>query len=253
VLYNWENTTREVAAAKPELALLPLAATEQHGSHLPVGTKTLVLETIALRVAEALPGAVYLLPTLPLGTSDSHLGTPGTVALRWETMVSILDDLTGALLAQGIRRVAVLVGLGDASSGTAWPADNFIAKTAVRQINYDHPDLQVIWVQPLGVAGDDLRGIFGTADEEVHAGEVVTSIMLHLAPELVKGQGRDYVPQAGKAFLNYTSFSALCPGGVWGHPSLASAEKGRLALEAAVKRTMDYIVDTFARLATMRG
>lgn len=252
MLYTWENTTREVEAAKPEVALLPLATMEQHGDHLPVGTTTLVLDTIAYGVGEALPGSVYLLPTMPLGTSDLHMSAPGTIALGWETLAGVLRDLVESLRAQGIPQVAVLVGLGNASSGTAWPVDNFIAKTAVRQLNYDHPEPQVIWVQPFGVAGRELVSIFETADEEVHAGEVVTSVMLHLFPELVKGSGKDHVPAMGEEFLNYTRFSALCPGGVWGYPSLASAEKGALALETVVRCTADYIIRTFSQLAAMR-
>jgi len=253
MLYTWENTTREVEAAKPEIALLPLATMEQQGDHLPVGTTTLVLDAISRRVGETLPGSVYLLPTMPLGTSGLHMSAPGTIALGWETLAGVLRDLVGSLLAQGIRQVAVLVGLGNVSSGTAWPVDNFIAKTAVRQLNYDYPELQVIWAQPFGVAGKELRSIFQTADEEVHAGEVVTSVMLHLFPELVKGRGEDHVPAVGEAYLNYASFSALCPGGVWGHPSLASAEKGARAVEVTVRCTTEYIARTFGQLASMRG
>ena len=252
MMYSWENTTQEVAAARPEMALLPVATTEQHGQHLPVGSKSFVLEYMARQVGAALPGSVYVLPPLPLGTSQAHLGTPGTIALSWETMTSVVRDLVESLLAQGIRKVALLVGLGDASSGAAWPSDNFIVKTAVRQLNYDHPELLAIWVQPFRAAWSDFLDIFETADKEVHAGEVITSIMLHLAPELVGEKRIDFVPEIETTFVNYTSFASVCPGGVWGCPSTASAAKGARALDAAVRCTANYISCTFEQLHAIR-
>ena len=251
MLYTWENTTQQVAAARCDLALLPVATMEQHGEHLPVGAKTLILDEVARRVGEALPGSVYLLPTLPYGSSGPHLGTPGTIHLRWETLNAVLRDLIESLLSQGIRRVAVLAGLGQATGGTVWPVDNSIVKSAVRQLNYDHPDLQAIWVQPLGTAREELLDIFRTAEQEVHAGEVVTSLLLHLHPEWVKGPGQDYVPDAGKSFLYYVPFATLCPDGVWGYPSLATAEKGGRALQAIVRGTVEHISTTFEHLGAI--
>jgi len=252
MLCTWENTTREVAIAEPEIALLPVATTEMQGQHLPVGSKCFILDAISRRVGETLPCSTYLLPTLPLGTSGLHLGTPGTVALGWETLASVVRDLVESLLAQRISKVAVLVGLGDASGGAAWPSDNFIVKTAVRQLNYDHQELQAIWVQPFRAAWTDLLDIFETADKEVHAGEVITSVMLHLAPDLVGEDRSDHVPAAGPELLNYAPFARVCPGGVWGCPSLASAQKGAQAFHAAVRHTANYIVSTFDSLAPMK-
>jgi creatinine amidohydrolase len=248
VLFDWQNTTREIAAANCDLALLPVATMEQHGEHVPVGTKALILDSIARRVGEELPGAVYLLPTLPFGTSGIHAGTPGTIYLSWGTLSSLLRDLIESLLCQGIRRVVVFAGLGQATSGTIWPLDNSIVKTAVRQLNFDHPELQAIWVQPLGVARQGLLDIFQTADREIHAGEVVTSLLMHLRPELVRCRRQDYEPAASRGFLYYTPFSALCPAGVWGYPSLASGDKGGRALKVIVRGTVDHVTTTLEYL-----
>ena len=92
-----------------------------------------------------------------------------------------------------------------------------------------------------------------TADQDVHAGELATSLMLHLAPETIRGDGADHLPEVGKEYLNYVAFGALCPGGVWGRPSLATSEKGARALGAAVQRTIAYIEETLAHLATMKA
>jgi len=132
------------------------------------------------------------------------------------------------------------------------PRENYIVKTTVRQLNYDIPELDAIWVQPFTVAGKELAEILESAHQDIHAGELASSLMLHLAPEAVKGRGVDHVPEAAKGCLDFVSFASLCPDGVWGRPGLASAEKGEKALEAAVQRTVEYIEGTFAHLARMK-
>lgn len=252
MLLDYQNTTFEVRDAKPDIALLPMGATERCGDHLPVGTTTFILDVLARRVAERLRGTVYMLPTMPLGSSGLHRGTPGTIALEWPTLMQVVCDLVESLVAQDIRRLAVINGLGGANETTVRPRENYIVKTAVRQLNYDFPELDAIWVQPFTVAGKDLAQILDSAEQDVHAGELATSLMLYLDPDAVKGEGSDHLPEAGKEYLDYVDFEKLCPGGVWGRPSLASAEKGKRALEVAVRRTAEYIEESFAHLATMK-
>ena len=246
-----QATTYRLREVRPQVAILPLAALEQHGPHLPVATDWLVIDEIARRVAAGLHSA-FLLPTLPFGTSLAHNGTPGTVGLAWPTLLHVITDVVESLLAQGIHRVAVINNLGEASGPTVQPRGNFITKTAVRQLNYDHPELQALWVQPLAVAMSDMRAIFDSWHDDVHAGEVETSLMLALRPDLVKGSGWDYVPQVGREFTDWVPFAQLASHGVWGRPGLASAEKGQRALAAAVQATLKYINDSFAFLANAR-
>jgi creatinine amidohydrolase len=252
MLLDYQNTSFEVKDARPDIAVLPIGATERCGEHLPVGSTTLILDVVARSVAEKLRGRVYLLPTMPLGASGSHLGAAGTVALEWSTLMRVIYDLVESLVAQGISKVAVINSLGGANETTVVPRENYIVKTAVRQLNYDFPELDAIWVQPFTVAGQDLQRILESADEDVHAGELATSLMLHLAPDSVQGLGQDFVPEASRQILDFVAFERLCPGGVWGRPSLATADKGQKALEAAVTRTVEYIEESFAHLATMK-
>lgn len=252
MLLDYQNTSFEVKDAKPDIAILPVGTTEQCGDHLPVGATTIILDILARRVAERLKGTVYLLPTMPLGTSGLHLGTPGTIALEWSTLMSVVYDLVESLVAQGIRQVVVINGLGGATETTVRPRENYIVKTTVRQLNYDIPELDALWVQPFTVAGKDLAEIVESAHQDIHAGELATSLMLYLAPDTVKGKGVDWVPEEGKEYLDYVLFRKLCSSGVWGRSSLASAEKGKRALEIAVQRTVEYIEESFAHLATMK-
>ena len=252
MLLDYQNTSFEVRDAQPDIAVLPIGATERCGEHLPVGTMTIILDALARRVAEQIKGTTYLLPAMPLGTSGTHRGTAGTIALEWPTLMRVVYDLVESLFLQGIRRVAVIVGLGGASQSAALPKENYIVKVAVRQLNYDYPELHAVWVQPFTVAGRELVQIMDASGQDVHAGELITSLMMYLDPDAVKGRGADHLPGLGKEYLDYVAFERLCPGGVWGRPSLASADKGERALHVAVERTVQYIEESLANLTAMK-
>lgn len=244
-----ENTAWDFKAAPPEVAVLPLAALEPHGPHLPVGSDWLVVSTIARLVAERLRSQTYLLPVWPLGVSVHHWGEPGTVSLEHETLWAVVRDTVESLVAHNIRKVAVLNNHGSPMGTTIVPLGNVIVKTAVRQLNYEMPGLHAIWVQPFAAAGPAFMEIFGSAASDLHAGEVETSIVMHLSGDLVRTGGVDAVPSHPLAYLEFLPFARLSPSGVWGRPSQASAEKGRRALEAAVSATVDYIERTLETLA----
>jgi creatinine amidohydrolase len=249
MLFDYQSTSFDVRDGKPDVAILPIGAMEQEGDHLPVGAVTLVLETVARRVAEALPESAYLLPVLPFGASASHLGVAGTISLSWSTMMDVVTDVVEALLAQGFRRVVVINGLGGPNEFMTRPRENYIVKTAVRQLNYAHPEGDILWVQPFTVARLDLQRILEAPAEDMHAGELMTSLLLHLAPALVQGGAKDFVPHVDRSFLDYVPFADVSPSGVWGRPGLATANKGLQSIDAAVRATVGYIHESFRYLA----
>jgi creatinine amidohydrolase len=251
-VYDWQNTTFEIKQSGVRMGILPVAASEQHGSHLPVGTDVVIMDAIAHRVAESLSSDVFLLPAMPLGTSALHGGTAGTVWLGEETLYQVVYDVVESMYEHDIDYMVVINNHGGANETTVRPRGNYIVKTAVRQLNYDYPDKSSIWVQPLTVAKSDLQRIFESAMDEIHAGEVETSIMLHLAADQVKGSGEDHVPSLTKEYLDYVPFEKISTTGVWGRPSLASAEKGAKAFDAAVQATVKYIEDSFMKIDRMK-
>lgn len=250
---TWQHTAWDVKAAPPSMALLPLAGVEPHGPHLPIGTDGLLMSDIARRVAERLIEPVFLLPTWPIGTSLHHAGRPGAVSLGYETLWAVVRDVVLSLHAHGVSRVVVLNNHGSAQTTTARPLGNFIVKTAVRQLNYETPGLTAIWVQPFAAGRAALAELFPSAHQDVHAGAVETSILLHLAPELVGKPPADHVPVVDPAVLDSAPFAKVAPNGVWGRPSEASVEKGERALEAVVAATIAYIQQTFEQLDRLKG
>jgi creatinine amidohydrolase len=246
------STAWEFLAAPPEIAVLPLACYEPHGPHLPVGADELIMTEIALQVADRLTAPVFLLPTWPFGTSGHHAGEPGAVYLSFETLWAVVRDAVIALHEHGIHKVAVLNNHGSAMTSTTRPVGNFVVKTAVRQLNYETPGLTAIWVQPFAAGGEALRALFPSAGQEIHAGAVETSILMHLEPDRVGPLPEGHVPSLSPAYLDFAPFKELAPGGVWGQPDEATAEKGRQALEVSVAATVAYIERTFALLAQLK-
>ncbi len=252
-MLDYQNTTCEIKGSEPHTAILPLATIERHGPHLPVGTDWMIVDAIARRVAVQLGVGCYLLPTMPYGSSASHGGSAGTLWLAPNTLMHVVRDIAEALLAQGVHQVAVINSHGGAGESTVKPLGNYVVKTAVRQLNYDHPDLHAIWVQPFTAAKGEILELLPRAGEELHAGVLETSVLLHLREELVKRPGEDYLPTLSREYLDYLPFSQICPSGVWGHPSLATASLGEAILAGAVRGTVHYIRESFAHLAEMRG
>jgi creatinine amidohydrolase len=253
-MVDWRHTSFEIRDVAPALAILPLAAVEQHGPHLPLATDLVLMDALARRVAEALPEPTFLLPTFPYGTSLSQAGFAGTLWLTADTLYDVVRDVVESLHVHGIERTVVVNNHGVPDGTTAMPHGNFVVKTAVRQLNYDHPDHSSIWVQPFAVARERLRAIFGAdCAGDVHAGLVETSILLHLRDDLVQRKARDFTPAVGREYLDIVAFADLCPDGVWGRPEQATAEQGAAAFTAAVDSTVEYIVTSLRQLEAAKA
>ena len=162
------------------ILILPLGAVEQHGPHLPLNTDLV----IAQRCAEAVVAAggdrldLWLLEPLAYTKSNEHAGTPGTVWLGPETLLRVLDDIGRSVAATPARKLALLNGHGGNSS---------LLNVACRELRLAH-GLETFLLHPSlppdqGGSGHGGDGELGMG---IHAGFAETSIMLALAPELVR-------------------------------------------------------------------
>jgi len=249
---NARSTTVAVERARPHTAILPVAAVEAHGPQLPVGCDTLIVESIARRAAARLGPGTYLLPTIPFGSSTHLRGTPGTADLAPDTLRLVIQDIAVALHETGIHRIAVIGGPGLAAGTTVIPFGNFMVKAAVRQLNHEYPGMDAIWVQPLAAAARALAQIFESVADDVHAGEVETSLAMAVCPESVGAPADDHVPPTRRDDLDLVPLTTLSPTTVWGRPSLATRAKGEAALVAAAEATAGYIAGTLDTLGRMK-
>ncbi len=219
--------------ARKTIAVLPLAAVEQHGTHLPVITDTAIADELGRRVEKALPKSVVLLPTLWCGSSHHHKGFPGALSLRSETYIQVLCDLVECLVETGFPRIFLL----NCHGGNQTPFAE-----ALYRLNLKYKGPREPWVVAASywnLAERELRQQkFMKSPRLSHACEYETSLMLALR--------RDWVARvvpAGKKSglkskfydpLNYEpsrvavcqSFDQLSVTGALGSPEFASAEKG---------------------------
>jgi creatinine amidohydrolase len=233
------NTSKEIAQAAPEIAVLGIGAVEQHSIHMPLGTDWLAVRDTTRRIAEEL--GAFLVPALPFGMSECHKPTAGTVWLKPETLAAVLRDAVLSLYDQGVRKVLVVNGHGG----------NLVLRPEIRRLNRVHPNLIVL--MPLGFASRPGEARIWDQGTGIHAGESETSRQLYINREHVHDERVDCMPDVGREFLDYVPIGSISEWGVWGYPSLGTAEKGEQATARQVARVVEWARKTFARVEALRA
>jgi len=236
-MLDWHSNSDAIMAAKPEMAVFGIGAIEQHGHHLPIGTDWIAVAEISRRVAAELDA--LLVPAIPVSMSECHGSMEGTVWLKPATLASVLRDVARSLREQGIRRLLVLNGHGG----------NFILEPTIQAINRESPGCVAVMPAEVWAAAEGSEQFFETADTEVHAGEVETSIQLYLNSAHVGSDRVDFVPPVGREFLDYAFISLVSPDGVWGTSSCGNAIKGERAISAQVRAVVAFARQAFEVLA----
>jgi creatinine amidohydrolase len=217
----------ERGLAASRTVIIPFGSLEEHGAHLPLATDTLQVVEVCRRAAER-TGA-HLAPAVAYGVCRSTRNHPGTVGVSTATLRAIAIDLVRDLHRHGMRAFLLI-------SGHAGRTHVLTLVDAGEQLLEELPDIAVSVVSEY----DEIRaagaGIVEARDDS-HAGEIETSRVLFLRPGLVKGSSPAEWPDFPEARL-VRDKRRHWAGGVWGDPSRASVEKGRLLTEAAVERVV---------------
>ncbi|WP_354440930.1 creatininase family protein [Ottowia thiooxydans] len=244
-----------------DIALVPVGATEQHGDHTPLMVDT----GWAIAVAEGAARETNVLVTPPMhvGWSPHHLAYPGALTLRPETLTAMLVDVCESLIYHGFKKI-VLVN-GNRISNLP-PME--IAAAKVRFSTGAYVSLIDVGL----IARQEVSRIC-TVGENGHGGDSETSFMLHWKPELVdmtravKGHSGGSGPFATMPMpceppfdVNVLSVRptaeeygrASAPEGIGGDATLATAEKGKLVLEAIVRNTAIHINDIRGKTVSVR-
>jgi creatinine amidohydrolase len=233
-----ELKTTDFARLDPEktIAVVPVAATEQHGPHLPVGVDTMIadgmIKEVLLRLPEDL--SILVLPTQAIGKSNEHLRSAGTITLAAETAIRAWTEIGEAVHRAGVRKLVFINSHGGNVDVLSIVARDLRVRLQMLVVS-------AAW-RRLGIP----PGLF--TDQEaavgIHAGDIETSLMLHFRPELVNMDlAADFCPatiQIAKEFdiLRPTGFNAfawiaqdLHASGAAGDASKGTAEKGRATAE----------------------
>ncbi|HVK22382.1 MAG TPA: creatininase family protein [Actinokineospora sp.] len=225
--------------------VLPIGAVEQHGPHLPVGTDRIVAEAIASDLDSRVGADALVLPPIAVGCSDHHTDFPGTLTLRHTTLLRHVEDVARSVLAQGFTTFLLLNAHG---------GNQGIGQVAIERLGARHPRARVLGTSWWRLAGPELLEISETGPGGVgHACELETSMMLAIAPGLVR---TDRIPDRqnepaiafddsdmlrGSRATLYRRLIDVAPTGVFGEPKAASAEKGELALTAIGDRLEELV------------
>ncbi|WP_321475526.1 creatininase family protein [uncultured Paludibaculum sp.] len=241
-------TSPEIARLAPgAIAVLPVAAVEQHGPHLPVTTDTDLVTALANAAEQALADRVILCPTLPYGSSHHHLSFAGTLSIHPELFTRLVVDLVRSLEGSGFRRIVILNGHGGNITPTR-QALSILAQAPVAEVA-----LATYWE----LAGAVFAGQPPLESPALsHACEYETSMMLVLdstrvhpdrAARAARPPANNYVaweddaPYRGISIVRRTEF--LSGNGSSGEPHKATAAKGSHLLSAAVDTLIEFLTD----------
>lgn len=214
------------------LLLLPIAAVEQHGPHLPTGTDLIICEAIARAVESQAPESILLLPTQWLGASSHHLRFGATMTAELDTYIATLCEMARPPLRDGFRRILFLNGHG----GNIDPL-----KIALRELQLEFPNAILSGASYWSIAEEVIAGGLEGEDKFVgHACEFETSLIQYLRPELVDESKRahagPWLPDVVEGLFVSRDMKQRTRAGCTGRPDLASAEKGASMFPKIVER-----------------
>ncbi|RIY01966.1 creatininase family protein [Aureimonas flava] len=233
------------------VAVLPVAAVEQHGEHLPLGTDALIADAMVAGTMARLPDALeaVFLPVLRVGASDEHLDFPGTLSLGWRIAADTIVRLGEGVAAAGFARMAVV-----SSHGGNTPAVEAAALELRRRLGLLCASAS--WNR-FGLP----PGLLPEAEVAtgIHGGALETALMLHIRPDLVRrdrvadrpslqtrlAAERRHLRAHGRLGFGWLA-QDLNPVGTVGDARLGTAEIGRAILEHQAARFAEFLADVAA-------
>ena len=248
---NWTDIHwPEIAGADPArwIAVLPLAATEQHGPHLPVGTDVMIGEAYLGRVRELLPATVpaTFLPVQPVGISTEHIDYPGTLTLPTDVALKSWMALGESVARAGVKKIVMVTSHGGNGAAMTIVAQDLRAQYGLLAVT-------TAWSR-FGAP----EGIFSRSElrHGIHGGAVETSIMLARYPHQVRSDAiQNFEPSSIAMEKKYRWLSThrpapmawqaqdLHPSGAAGDATQASAEKGEKLLDHGARAFCELLSD----------
>jgi len=251
---RWSELSSPAVAALDKarlVAVLPVAAVEQHGPHLPLGTDLFIAEGYLARIAPLVPDAldVAVLPIQSIGKSDEHQNFAGTLTLSPAAAIGAWVEIGRCVARAGVRRLVIMN-----THGGNVPVIDLVART----LRLDHGMMVALssmhrFGYPPGLFDEHERA------HGIHGGEIETSLMLAFRPELVDmSQAANFAPYSVAMEREFKRLRAnhpvgfawasedLSPAGAMGDARPASAEKGEAAADFGARAFVELLHDVAA-------
>ncbi len=214
-------TSADVAAQGATVAVLPVGSFEQHSDFLPLATDTIVACLIAQRIAADYD--LFLLPPVTIGCSHEHAAFAGTVSVSATTLVAIVGDVRESLRRRGIDKLVLVNGHGG----------NYVLSNVVQEANVPGRSMVLFPVREDWDRARQDAGCAGSTGQDMHAGELEVSLLLHADPQLVDDvrSERDHLAHP-RPFLAIAGIGEYTKTGVVGLPSLGTVAKGEAILDS---------------------
>jgi creatinine amidohydrolase len=223
------------------VAILPVGAIEQHGPHLPVYVDACLNHELLTRALKKAPADVLMtaLPMQHIGKSDEHISFPGTLTISADTLTRLLIEIGESVHRAGIRRLVLLN-----SHGGQPQVLDIVARTL--RVSLGMFVVNAAWSK-LGIGAPP--NLFDAAERThgIHGGEIETSLMLHLRPDLVDmSKAKNFLSWGAEMEKDFKILTPegrvgfgwqvedLNPDGACGNAAAADAERGRILTECAV-------------------
>ena len=213
-----------------QTVILPFGTVEEHGDHLPLNTDTLIIYEILKRVVKK--RKVFLAPPVFYGVCTTTSQHPGTLSITPDTLRRIAGDLIRESYKDGLRNIFLISGHG---GGLHMSALKEVGEQLVEELK----GINIAVFSPYDVLYKELAEIADTPNDS-HAGELETSMVLALAPELVKGRSKEDYPKMPKPFIARNKLK-YWRSGVWGNPEKASQEKGEETVKLIVNKVVEIL------------
>jgi creatinine amidohydrolase len=262
---QWSDwSTRDFARAQANgtlaqtIAVLPVAATEQHGPHLPLSVDTNLVDGV---IAASLPHLAtdvqaLFLPTQAVGLSPEHAAFPGTLTLKAETTIRLWTDIAECVAATGVKKLVILNSHGGQVGMLDIVARDLRARLGMLVLSVNWFGLPLT-----GPNGEDVNALFSAHEHRfgIHAGDIETSMMLALQPDLVDmAQALKFASTSedraqnfpilgnGKSAKLAWQMQDYNPAGAVGNAAVATAAKGQAVVDAAGRALAALLAEVHA-------
>lgn len=227
------------------VAVLPVAATEQHGPHLPLKVDSALVDGVIAAAIPHLDAAVsaLFLPTQAVGLSPEHAAFPGTLTLRADTVIRLWTEIGECVAATGVKKLVLFNAHGGQTGVMDIVARDLRARLGLLVYCVNWYSLPLV-----GPQGEDVNALFSAHEHRfgIHAGDIETSMMLALEPQRVDmAQAQNFASTSeqraqqfpilgnGRSAKLGWQMQDYNPAGAVGNAAAASPEKGRVVLDAA--------------------